>query len=96
MCRSIAFALPTTALTVRFDGPQLTSDGGLYVFANADRALGVCAGQALERRQGPVWYRLETLVRRRVFQIACGYDYSSSGVRQFPRSSSAGARWRGG
>jgi hypothetical protein len=77
MEQSIAFALPTTPLQARFDGPQLTSDGGLCWLAEADTALGLCAAlapQIPEWRHGPVRHALETLVRQRVFQIACGYE----------------------
>ena len=43
----------------------------------AEAALGVCAALAAvipEWRRGPVRHALETLVRQRVFQIACGYE----------------------
>ena len=59
-----------------FDAGRLTSDGGLVWLAEADQALGVCealAGCIPEWRRGPVRHRLATLVRQRVFQIACGY-----------------------
>ena len=62
---------------VRFDGGRLTSDGGLPWLEAAEAALGVCAGFAAtvpEWRRGPVRHPLETLVRQRVFQIACGYE----------------------
>jgi hypothetical protein len=42
----------------------------------ADAALGLCGALAAvlpEWRRGPVRHALETLVRQRVFQIACGY-----------------------
>ena len=64
------------ALSARFDAGRLTSDGGLPWLEQADRALGVCAALAAgipEWRRGPVRHTLETLVRQRVFQIACGY-----------------------
>jgi hypothetical protein len=75
--QSIGFALPTSPLTATFDGPQLTSDGGLCWLAEADAALGLCATLAQfipEWRHGSVRHSLETLVRQRVFQIACGYE----------------------
>jgi hypothetical protein len=75
--QSIRFALSGTALSAQFDGPQLTSDGGLCWLAEADTALGLCAAlaqQVPEWRHGPVRHSLETLVRQRVFQIACGYE----------------------
>ena len=63
-------------LVAAFDGGRLTSDGGLPWLAEAETALGVCATRA---RCIPEWRRrrgqhsLETLVRQRIFQIACGY-----------------------
>jgi Transposase DDE domain group 1 len=77
MSQSIGFALPSGPLQASFDGPQLTSDGGLCWLAEADTALGLCAALAQhipEWRQGPVRHALEALVRQRVFQIACGYE----------------------
>lgn len=77
MSQSMAFRLPTTRLDAAFDGPQLTSDGGLCWLAEADAALGLCAALAAhipEWRHGAVRHSLETLVRQRVFQIACGYE----------------------
>src|SRR5688572_541849 len=64
-------------LNARFDGGQVTSDGGLPWVARAEAALGVCAALAAcvpEWRRGPVRHSLEALVRQRVFQIACGYE----------------------
>lgn len=63
-------------LLAAFDGGRLTSDGGLPWLAEAEAALGVCATLACcipdwRRRRGQ--HSLETLVRQRVFQIACGY-----------------------
>ena len=63
-------------LGVAFDAGRLTSDGGFVWLAEADRALGLCATLAAcvpDWRRGPVRHSLETLVRQRVFQIACGY-----------------------
>src|ERR671917_2089355 len=70
---------PATPLPLHaaFDGGRLTSDGGLPWLAEADTALGLCARIA---RCVPEWrtrtgqHALETLVRQRVFQIACGYE----------------------
>src|SRR5438128_3903063 len=64
-------------LEAAFDAGRLTSDGGLPWLAEADAGLGVCAALAAcipEWRRGPVRHSLETLVRQRVFQIACGYE----------------------
>ncbi len=75
---SYGFATPTSVpLHATFDGGRLTSDGGLPWLAEADTALGLCA---LIARFVPEWRRRtgqhsrETLVRQRVFQIACGYE----------------------
>jgi hypothetical protein len=71
---------PTLAgvpLVAAFDGGQLTSDGGLPWLAEADTALDLCATlaqQIPEWRRRAVVHSLETLVRQRVFQIACGYE----------------------
>jgi hypothetical protein len=75
--QSIAFRLPSTRLDAAFDGPQLTSDGGLCWLSEADAALGLCAALAAhipEWRHRSARHSLETLVRQRVFQIACGYE----------------------
>lgn len=77
-------AIPTVAfpavgplpLEVDFHGGRLTSDGGLPWLAEADDALGLCAALAdvipeFRTRRGQ--HDLLTLVRQRVFQIACGY-----------------------
>jgi hypothetical protein len=64
-------------VAARFDGPQLTSDGGLCWLSEADTVLGLCAALAShipEWRHRAVRHSLETLVRQRVFQIACGYE----------------------
>jgi hypothetical protein len=64
-------------LEATFDGGRLTSDGGLPWLGEAEAALGLCAAFAAcvpDWRRGPVRHSLETLVRQRVFQIACGYE----------------------
>jgi hypothetical protein len=72
------FATATAlALEATFDGGRLTSDGGLPWLAAAEAASGVCAALAAgvpEWRRGPVRHSIATLVRQRVFQIACGYE----------------------
>jgi len=86
MCDGATAAGPAAGFTfwaaeanrfARSDGGQVTSDGGLAWVARAEAALGVCAalaGCVPEWRRGPVRQSLETLVRQRVFQIACGYE----------------------
>jgi hypothetical protein len=74
---SVCFDTPLgTPLEATFDAGRLTSDGGLPWLAEADSALGLCAALAgciPEWRRGPVRHSLETLIRQRLFQIACGY-----------------------
>jgi hypothetical protein len=65
------------ALDAGFDGGRLTSDGGLPWLAEADRAIGICAAfaeQIPDRRRAGARHSLLTLIRQRVFQIACGYE----------------------
>ncbi len=73
-----AFPTPTSLpLQAAFDGGRLTSDGGLPWLAQADTALGLCALIAScvpEWRKRTGQHALDTLVRQRVFQIACGYE----------------------
>ena len=73
---SLPFATTPLPLAATFDGGRLTSDGGLPWLAEAESTLGLCAAFAAELpewRRGSVQHSLETLVRQRVFQIACGY-----------------------
>ena len=71
------FAVPASVpLEATFDGGRLTSDGGLPWLGEAETALGICSSFAAcvpEWRRGPVRHSLATLVRQRVFQMACGY-----------------------
>ncbi len=72
------FETPTPlALQAAFDGGRITSDGGLCWLAEIDRDLGLCeaiARHVPERRGPSVRHSLTTLVRQRVYQIACGYE----------------------
>ena len=65
------FSTVSLPIEASFDGPQLTSDGGLVWLAEVDAAL---ADQIPEWRTGSVTHALETLVRQWVFQIAWGYE----------------------
>jgi hypothetical protein len=75
---SYLFATSTPLpLQAAFDGGRLTSDGGLPWLAQADTALGLCALIASfvpdwRKRRGQ--HSLESLVRQRILQIACGYE----------------------
>jgi hypothetical protein len=65
------------SLTACFDGPQLTSDGGLVWLAEVDAALGLCSQLAdaiPEWRTGWVQHSRLELLRQRLYQIACGYE----------------------
>lgn len=66
------------ALETAFDGGRITSDGGLTWLAETDSDLGfLCESLAQhipEWRRGKVRHSLLTLLKQRVFQIACGYE----------------------
>jgi len=67
---------PQLPLSAAFDAGRLTSDGGLVWLSEADKSLGICEAFAAcisDWRRGPVVHTLPTLVRQRIFQIACGY-----------------------
>lgn len=69
--------LTPLALEVAFDGGRLTSDGGLAWLAQVDEELELCetvAEHVPEWRGPSVEHSLPTLVRQRIFQIACGYE----------------------
>jgi Transposase DDE domain group 1 len=76
-------------LEAAFDGGRLTSDGGLLWLEKMDSELGLC--QAISECV-PEWRRrkgrhsLASLVRQRVFQIACGYEdqNDSDSLREDP------------
>jgi hypothetical protein len=71
------FSPASVPLTARFDGPQLTSDGGLVWLAEADATLGLCtrfAAAIPDWRTGSVQHPLLQLLRQRIFQVACGYE----------------------
>jgi hypothetical protein len=71
------FSSVSVPLTASFDGPRLTSDGGLVWLAEVDAALGLCprlADAIPEWRTGSVQHPLPQLLRQRLFQIACGYE----------------------
>jgi hypothetical protein len=88
------------ALEAAFDGGRITSDGGLVWLAEADSELGLC--EAISEHV-PEWrkrrgrHSLESLVRQRVFQIACGYedqDETRTSCAKTPCSSSLAAPCR--
>jgi hypothetical protein len=64
-------------LEAAFDGGRLTSDGGLLWLARVDEEMGLCEAISEcvpEWRKRKARHSLASLVRQRVFQIACGYD----------------------
>ena len=73
---SVRFEAPTPlALEAAFDGGRLTSDGGLLWLARMDKELGLCEAvskRVEEWRNRRGRHPLCSLVRQRVFQIACG------------------------
>jgi hypothetical protein len=74
---TVRFAHGPRPLDARFDLDALTSDGGLVWIEEADAALGLSAVFAAvipEWRRRPGRHSLVTLVRQRLYQIACGYD----------------------
>jgi hypothetical protein len=75
---SYSFATSTSLpLQITFDGGRLTSDGGLPLLAQADHATGICdliASFVPDWRKRRGQHSLTTLVRQRIFQIACGYE----------------------
>jgi hypothetical protein len=65
------------ALDAAFDGGRLTSDGGLLWLAEADEELGLSEAiceHVPEWRNRTGRHSLVSLIRQRIFQIACGYD----------------------
>ena len=77
------------ALEAAFDGGRITSDGGLIWLAQADSELGLCEAiseHVPEWRKRKGRHSLSSLVRQRVFQIACGYEdqNDSNSLREDP------------
>ena len=74
----LRFETTPLELEATFDGGRITSDGGLLWLAQTDRDLALCeavAEHVPEWRGGrSVRHSLVTLVRQRVYQIACGYE----------------------
>jgi hypothetical protein len=72
------FETPTPlALEAAFDGGRITSDGGLLWLSKMDSELGLCqriSECVPEWRNRRGRHPLCSLVRQRVFQIACGYE----------------------
>jgi hypothetical protein len=88
--QKMRFESPTPlALEAAFDGGRLTSDGGLVWLAKMDEELGLCEGiseHVKEWRNRKGRHPLVSLIRQRVFQIACGYEdqNDSDALREDP------------
>jgi hypothetical protein len=64
-------------LEAAFDGGRITSDGGLLWLEKIDTEMGLCEAISecvVEWRRRRGRHSLLSLVRQRVFQIACGYE----------------------
>jgi hypothetical protein len=77
------------AVEAAFDGGRITSDGGLLWLAEIDEELGLCdaiSESVSEWRKRKGRHSLASLVRQRVFQIACGYEdqNDSDALREDP------------
>src|SRR5215211_1492439 len=76
--QKMRFETPTPlALEAAFDGGRITSDGGLLWLYRMDSEMGLCEAisecvEEWRMRRGR--HPLCSLVRQRVFQIACGYE----------------------
>jgi len=88
--QKIRFETPTALpLEAAFDGGRITSDGGLLWLAKADLQLGLCEAiseHIPEWRKRKGLHSLSSLVRQRIFQIACGYEdqNDSNSLREDP------------
>lgn len=77
-------------LEAAFDGGVLTSDGGVLLLREVEARCGVIKRieQAIADRRHPgyVDHSVDTLLRQRVFQIACGYEDANDcdGLRADP------------
>jgi hypothetical protein len=73
---TVRFESPTPlALQAAFDGGRITSDGGLLWLYRVDSEMGLCDAISEcvpEWRKSRGRYPLCSLVRQRVFHIACG------------------------
>ena len=77
------------ALEAAFDGGRLTSDGGLVWLSEMDEELGLCeriSEHVPEWRKRKGRHSLASLIKQRVFQIACGYEdqNDADALRQDP------------
>ncbi len=76
----LPFRLPSVCkkkVTAAFDGGTISSDGGVFLLAGADRRIGLIDRLAAlfpdTRDPAQVTHSMADLLRERVFAIACGY-----------------------
>jgi Transposase DDE domain group 1 len=76
----LPFSLPNICkkkVTAAFDGGQVSSDGGIFILAAADKRLGLIdtlAGLIPDARDpAQITHSMADILRERVFAIACGY-----------------------
>jgi hypothetical protein len=76
----LPFSLPNIRkkkVTAAFDGGQVSSDGGVFLLAAADKRLGLIdtlAGLFLDMRDpAQITHSMADILRGRIFAIACGY-----------------------
>ncbi len=84
--QSVLFAeLGGKPLTVKFDQPHASSDGGAILLQACDRRLGLTealVGAIHDRRQsGKVRHAIGDLVRQRLYAIGCGYPDGNDASR---------------
>jgi Transposase DDE domain group 1 len=77
---SLPFSLPSVGrkkLTAAFDGGTLSSDGGVFLLAAADKRLGLidALAQLIPDARDPsrITHEMAEILRARVFAIGCGY-----------------------
>ena len=80
-CTQESFDFPACKrrqVEARFDGGDITSDGGVLLLQQADRRLGLSAAvaKALDdpRRRASCAHGLDSLIRQRLFGLALGYE----------------------
>ena len=71
-------AVERKKITAAFDGGRLTSDGGVLLLAQAERAMGICArlSACIADPRDPmrVVHALPDILRARVLAVACGSE----------------------
>lgn len=76
----LPFSLPNICkkkVTAAFDGGTISSDGGVFLLAGADKRLGLIDALAAlfpdHRAPAQISHSIADILRERVFAIACGY-----------------------